>query len=249
MPNHVLCVKWGNKYSSRYVNILSSMCARHITVPYQFHCLTEDPKGIDTGVNVIPLPNLPGIKTWWSKLYMFAPELPLNGTILYLDLDVVLYGNIDCMFTHCAGKFQIIRDFNRCRVKDWKMSNSSVMRWERGSMDYLWTEFKDRVSQVMQNNHGDQDWITKRAAGDINHWPDEWIRSYKWEMMPRDQSKTKKENGWIHQYPPILKSDCVEVFDRKANQYRQEKSGRIAVFHGKPDPHECLDSFVVDNWR
>ena len=23
----------------------------------------------------------------------------------------------------------------------------------------------------------------------------------------------------------------------------------VAVFHGKPDPHECGDAFVVDNWR
>ena len=42
--NHILCVKWGNKYISQYVNVLKNMIAKHTKVPYQFHCFTEDPK-------------------------------------------------------------------------------------------------------------------------------------------------------------------------------------------------------------
>ena len=232
MPNHVLCVKWGNKYSPQYVNVLKNMCARHLTVPYQFHCLTEDPVGLDPDVHVIPLPNLPGIKTWWSKLYMFAPELPLQGTILFFDLDVVIFRNIDCLFTHQPGTFQIIRDFNRCRVKDWSLSNSSVMRWEKGKLDYLWNDFKDRSNIVMGQNHGDQDWITKRAKDDITHWPDEWIRSYKWEMIGRKDTKIVKGAKQIFQHPPTITEE-----------------NRVAVFHGRPNPAECGDDFVVDNWR
>jgi hypothetical protein len=30
-------------------------------------------------------------------------------------------------------------------------------------MQYLWGEFQNNPTSVMQNNHGDQDWITKRA--------------------------------------------------------------------------------------
>ena len=57
------------------------------------------------------------------------------------------------------------------------------MRWKPGTMNYLWNDFANNPSQVMQQNHGDQDWIMKRGHQDINHWPDEWIRSYKWEMV------------------------------------------------------------------
>ena len=39
----------------------------------------------------------------------------------------------------------IIRDFNRCRIKDWKLCNSSVMRWETGTMNFLWDEFKQKA--------------------------------------------------------------------------------------------------------
>jgi len=232
MSNHIICVKWGNKYTAQYVNVLKSMCARHSTVPYQFHCVTEDPKGLDLDINVIPLPNLPGIKTWWSKLYMFSPELPIQGNILYFDLDVVIFRNIDQLFSHNPKKFMIIRDFNRCRVPDWNSSNSSCMRWQKGQLDYIWNEFIPNPSKVMQSNHGDQDWITKRANDDINHWPDEWIRSYKWEMIGYKETRIIKDKKYTFQKPPTITEE-----------------NRVAVFHGKPDPHECDDAFVVDNWQ
>jgi hypothetical protein len=101
--NHVVCVKWGNKYPSQYANVLNSMVKRHTTVPFQFHCLTDDPVGLDTEINVIKLPTDPWVKSWWSKLWMFAPEMPLKGNMLFFDLDVVIFDNIDPLFTHLAS--------------------------------------------------------------------------------------------------------------------------------------------------
>jgi len=231
--NHIVCVKWGNKYPTKYANVLNSMVKRHTTVPYQFHCLTDDAEGLDSDINAIKLPKNPIIKTWWSKLWMFAPEMPLQGNILFFDLDVVIFDNIDSLLTHNPGKFMIIRDFNRCRVKDWKLSNSSCMRWQSGTMNYLWNEYKADPNRVTSRNHGDQDWITKRAKDDINHWPDEWIRSYKWEMVGLKDTK-------------LLTKDGKSYFRTPA---KVEPGNKVAVFHGKPNPMESADKFVVDNWK
>jgi hypothetical protein len=201
-------------------------------VPFEFHCLTEDPQGLDAEIKTISLPSHPGIKTWWSKLYMFSTELPIKGTILYFDLDVIVFNNIDRLFSHNKGQFMIIRDFNRCRVSDWKLSNSSVMRWEAGKLDYLWREFAANPVSVMRSNHGDQDWITKRAHNDIVHWPDEWIRSYKWEMIPRNSRPITKGNKKVFEHKPSIQHDNM-----------------VAVFHGEPKPSNCGDPFVIDNWR
>ena len=231
--NHVVCVKWGNKYVSKYANVLNNMVKRHTTVPYQFHCVTDDPSRLDPDINVIRLPNDSCIKTWWSKLWMFSPDFPLKGTILFFDLDVVVFDNIDFLFKHSPGKFQIIRDFNRCRVKDWKLSNSSCMRWQSGTMNYLWNEYKADPNRVISRNHGDQDWITKRAKDDINHWPDEWIRSYKWEMIGLKDTKLLTKDGKRYfRTPPKI-----------------EPNNKVAVFHGLPNPMECADQFVIDNWK
>jgi hypothetical protein len=231
--NHVVCVKWGNKYISKYANVLYNMCKRNINVEYDFHCITDDPKGLDPHIKTIQLPNDPAIKTWWSKLWMFGGHFPLKGNILYFDLDVIIFNNIDNLFTYNPGKFHIIRDFNRCRVKDWKMSNSSVMRWEAGSMNYLWDEFKANASKIMAQNHGDQDWITKRASSDINWFPDNWIRSYKWEMIGLKDTK-------------ILNKDGKKIF-RKPADITPENN--VAVFHGEPKPFNCGDDWVVKNWQ
>ena len=190
--NHIVCVKWGNKYISQYANVLYNMVKRNTTMPFEFHCITDDLKGLDPHIKTIKLPNDPWIKTWWSKLWMFSADFPLQGNILYFDLDVIVFKNIDELFNHNPDKFMIIRDFNRCRQKDLKLSNSSVMRWKTGTMNYLWDEFVAKPNKVMGDNHGDQDWITKRAEQDINHWPDDWIRSYKWEMIGFKDTKARR---------------------------------------------------------
>ena len=43
--NYVVCLKHGSKYSSEYVNKLYNMCKRHLTVPYEFVCFTDDLRG------------------------------------------------------------------------------------------------------------------------------------------------------------------------------------------------------------
>ena len=230
--NHIVCVKWGNKYVSQYVNVLYNMVKRHTTVPFEFHCITEDTKGLDPHIKTIKLPNDPWIKTWWSKLWMFGSHFPLQGNILYFDLDVIVFRNIDELFNYNPDKFMIIRDFNRCRIKDWKLCNSSVMRWNTGTMNYLWDDFVSKPNKVMQDNHGDQDWITKRADKDTNHWPDDWIRSYKWEMIGYKDTKARRGPKLIFDRPPKI----IEA-------------NKVAVFHGEPKPFNCGDEWVEANWK
>ena len=230
--NHIVCVKWGNKYISQYVNVLYNMVKRNTTVPFEFHCITDDIKGLDPHIKTIKLPNDPWIKTWWSKLWMFGGHFPLQGNILYFDLDVIVFKNIDELFNYNPDKFMIIRDFYRCRIKDWKLCNSSVMRWKTGTVNYLWDDFVSKPNVVMGDNHGDQDWITKRAKQDTNHWPDDWIRSYKWEMIGYKDTKARRGPKLIFDRPPKI----IEA-------------NKVAVFHGEPKPFNCGDAFVEENWK
>ncbi|MAI85189.1 MAG: hypothetical protein CMM91_09720 [Rickettsiales bacterium] len=232
---HIICVKWGNKFIPEYVNILKNMCKRQCTVDFTFNCLTDDPTGLDSDINVIKFPDNPGaIKTWWSKLYMFHKDLPLSGELLYFDLDVVIFRNIDNLWTYNAGqnKLMIIQDFNRCRMEDWKVSNSSVMRFTAGTLHYLWEMYAQNPHAVQGRMHGDQDWITSKGTKDIVWWPRTWIQSYKWELVGKKDTKIKNGAKHVFQHPPTIPDDCS-----------------VAVFHGEPKPFNCGDPLVVDNWK
>jgi len=232
---HIICVKWGGKFVPEYVNILKNMCRRQSTVDFKFHCLTDNPEGLDPDINIIRFPDNPAaIKTWWSKLWMFSKDLPIEGEVLYFDLDVVLFRNIDKLWNYRAGedKLLIIQDFNRCRVKDWKVSNSSVMRFKAGTLSYVWDMYSQDPIAVQQRLHGDQDYITNKADKDIVWWPTTWIQSYKWEMVGKKDTKIVKGAKKVFQHPPTIPDDCA-----------------VAVFHGEPKPFNCGDQLVIDNWK
>ncbi len=110
--NYVVCLKWGDKYSADYVNKLYNMVDRNITIDYEFVCFTDDLRGIDSNIKTITLQQI-GVSGWWYKPMFFNPELVLQGTVLFIDLDVIIFRNIDKLFTYQPGRFCVIRDFNR----------------------------------------------------------------------------------------------------------------------------------------
>ena len=110
--NYVVCLKYGTKYSAEYVNKLYNGVKRNLTIPFEFVCYTEDARGIDNGIRIEPIPLVPGVEGWWYKPMFFNPKLGLDGTILFFDLDVVVFRNIDNFFTYNPNQFCIIRDFN-----------------------------------------------------------------------------------------------------------------------------------------
>ena len=63
-------MKHGSKYSSEYVNKLYNMCKRHLTVPYEFVCFTDDLRGIDANIKTITLKEI-GVSGWWYKPMFF----------------------------------------------------------------------------------------------------------------------------------------------------------------------------------
>lgn len=225
----VLCVRFGTKYGREYVERLRNMVARHITEPYEFVCLTDDPTPIE-GVRSIVEENSNYSKGWWHKVHMFDPDLPVSGRILYFDLDVVICGNIDKLAD--GVDFYGIRDFNRAFHKDWAILNSSVMSWTHGTQSNIYKDFKERPHEAL-TMPGDQDWIYKVAKTYIKYYPLEWVMSYKWEIRKREEL----------------------VFQNGQRTFRDIRSPEIPsacsvlVFHGDPKPEDVKDPIVLDNWR
>lgn len=231
--NYVVCLKHGNKYSSDYVNVLHSMVTRNLSVQHEFVCFTENPEGINKDINIQPLPKQAQVQGWWYKPYMFDPNILPSGTRLFLDLDLIIFRNIDSLFTHEADKFCIIRDFNRFQNPQWKKMNSSVFRLNQDQQAHVYEEFVKNPSTNSRRYHGDQDWIYATVRKDWAFWPDEWIRSYKWEMRGRPRMvKVGRERNFETPGVPKITAE-----------------NKIAVFHGEPNPHNCVDQWCKDNWK
>lgn len=233
--NYVVCLKYGNKYSAEYVNKLYNMVERNLTVPHTFVCYTEDATGIDEGIQIEPLNLISGVQGWWYKPMFFNPKLGLSGTILFFDLDVVIFDNIDHLFTYEPNKFCIIRDFNRHVIRNYNKFNSSIFRLNTGQHREVYNDFIKNPKLPISRYQGDQDWIRATVKdGSYVYWPDEWIQSYKWEMRgkPKFNRMPRGERDFEVNGDPVIKD-----------------STSVAVFHGDPNPHNCKDQWVVDNWR
>jgi hypothetical protein len=230
-PISVLCVRFGTRYGREYVERLRNMVARHLTVPYEFFCLTDDQHPID-GVTSIVRPHAGYAKGWWHKVHMFDPGLNLRGRVLYFDLDIVIHQNIDKLILGYDREFLGIRDFNRKFNPQWNILNSSVMSWPAGLHPDIFTTFQNNPKQA-QKLHGDQDWIWQVAKSRITFWPERWIQSYKWEIRDRNELVYQGGKRFIKDVrSPKIHLECA-----------------VCVFHGDPKPDEVMDQFVIDNWR
>jgi hypothetical protein len=161
----VVCVKFGTKYGAEWVIRLRNMVARHLPCAHEFVCYTEAPV---EGVVCQPLPSsLPG---WWAKVGLFKPGLSAGET-LYLDLDVVIRGDIGAIRRTDDGKVWALDDFSYSLTNPREMGpetrrllggvgtcNSSVLYWRGDAGRRVWDAF---TPGVMERLHGDQNWITQ----------------------------------------------------------------------------------------
>jgi len=97
----IYTVKWGTKYNVDHVNKILEQCREHITTDFDFYCLTEHTIGLHSDVIVIPFPEDNYYEKWWNKLYLFDKQVvSQRGEKLFLDLDIVIQNNIDCIVDH-----------------------------------------------------------------------------------------------------------------------------------------------------
>lgn len=209
------------------------MVQANLTLDHEFVCFTENPQDLNPAIRVEPLPSLDA-QGWWFKPMFFDPNFVLKGTVLFLDLDMIIFRNINNLFTYMPGEFCIIRDFNRHIVKNYTKFNSSVFRLEIGQHAQVYSLFAKNTKAVMRRFAGDQDWIRHCVTEKFEYWPDEWIQSYKWEMRgkPKFDGAARGERDFVTTGDPKIREET-----------------NIAVFHGEPNPHNCKDPWVKENWK
>lgn len=153
-PVTFVCLNAGN-YCGRgaeYVNNLADMVKRNMPygVRWRFVCLTDDPTGLNDGIDVLPLP--PDLKGWWGKLYLFKRGLFEDGTrMVFFDLDTLILNSLEKIIQY-QGDMAILRDFYQPN-----RGAPGVILWKAGCHTCIWDEWE--AEGRPENQLGDLGWI------------------------------------------------------------------------------------------
>ena len=221
------CVCYGDKYSVEYVQKLYNMVKRNTTLPINFVVFTDHVKMhkmVEGDINIRKFKET-DLQGWWNKLQLFHPDTYLPGITLYMDLDVVITGNIDCFYTYEAQlDFCGMNDFNPVSG----VWNSSIMRFKQQDLHgRIWHKFMSDRPEYLRKFPGDQNLISHLLLNTpgTSSFPDSWTQSYKWY----DRSGTR--------------------YSKQTWTYEHNGESLVTVFHGQPNPHESDMEWIKNAWK
>lgn len=222
---NIVTLKWGDRYGGDYVNRLYRAVRRHTTLPIRCVCFTDDPTGIDDGIDCFNIPeiDLPPkpMVTGWRKLCLFRNDLPISGPSMFLDLDLVIRGNIDAFLTYEPDKIPIIHNWvggiRRVLNRRPNIGNSSVFRWRANECGYVYEQFLGEKEWALANFSPPQSYLTHCIREQMVFYPESWTRSFKRHVRP--------------------------FFPLNLLVTPREPSCPIVVFHGRPDPEEVVEGY------
>jgi hypothetical protein len=197
---NILCMKWGSFYGSEYANRLYAGVLRHMSRPFRFVCFTDDDRGLDAGIEALPLPEVPvpgSDDLRWRKVGVFRADLfGLSGSALFLDLDVVVVDDLAPIFD-LPGGFHVCHErtlfphrlraarrflFKRRRYR-WanREGNTSVFRFEIASHSAIFDRYRSDAARIVRKFRREQEFVTleARRMGILNYLPPEMVVSFR----------------------------------------------------------------------
>jgi hypothetical protein len=234
MPLDCACVIHGDAYQWHYVDRLYNMLTRNLSRPVTLHVYTEAARPVPAPYVKHELEDwgIAGPKrAWWYKMQMFNTA-HYAGPLLYMDLDVVITGNIDWIWQQNTHYFWAVKDFKYLWRNNHVGINSSVMWWDTQRFRYVWDEFgKNEKRYWFLRYHGDQDFISDMINLQSRRFLDHAkIKSWRWECFDGGYDFNKKT--WK------IPGNGTSI-DRKTS---------ILIFHGNPKPDQLKDPVITAHW-
>lgn len=198
------------------VNTLRRMVARNYAAPHRFICVTDDPTGIDSEVEIVPLwddhatvrsPHGGKAPSCYRRLKLFARDAgeTFGERIVSMDLDCVITGDITPLFAG-GEDFKIWGDTAKGTPY-----NGGLFMLRAGARPQVWEKFDPLKSPAIGRRLGyigsDQAWIGACLGPKEAKWSSaDGVYSF------RNQIAAPRGNGKL------------------------PKDARIVMFHGKFDP-------------
>jgi hypothetical protein len=205
------------------------MVERYSDYEYNFYCITDQPFEYKN-IKIIPLPDNK-LQGWWNKLYMFS-DIPVAGTILFLDLDIVICNNMEPLWSYKQDEVVFYADWFSTNKRGNDI-NSSVIRFEANSLNRLWVNFLQNKEVTMSTLKGDQDFLRLEVL-DPAFFPTAWFKSYRYELRGKEYliKGINRQSTRLYPGKPLIGKDLI-----------------IAILHGYPKNHQITDPWLVENWQ
>jgi hypothetical protein len=220
MGMNIVCMKWGTKYSAGHVNMLRAMLGRHLLLPHQLVCITDDPSGIEAGVRTIPIwPFLEELPGCWRRLYLFSESMGdlLGERFASIDLDCVICGDVSHIFSRTEPF--IINSYQGHADKIISQRyNGSLFLMDAGARTKVWSDFTRNVPALIKNAPG------------LVGTDQAWIRV----ILGADEAIFGMKDG---------------IYEARSIKDQLPKDARLVFFSGPRDPVLSKDAWVSEHYH
>ena len=179
----IICIKWGTKYGADYANKLYGMVSRNITPPFRFVCFTDDTTDVRPEIECQELPPLDVTMPTntlgkWPKSRLWGEKLgDLTGTVLFVDLDVIIVDSLDPFFEY--GKpDDVVLSYNPSNPLE-RLGQTSCFRFQVGSLVSLQEKFKADPQGIADEYRFEQRFVTRNAPGGVKPFPKAWVAHFR----------------------------------------------------------------------
>jgi hypothetical protein len=184
-------------FAATHVNTLARMIDRHYTQPHRILCVTDQPKGIDPRVQIVPAWNdyaelgsphggYNKNPSCYRRLRAFHPEIGdvFGERFVSMDLDTVITGDLAPLVDR-PEDFIIWGETN---PRSWY--NGSLWMMTAGARPQVWTQFNPRRSPHEAKRAGrfgsDQGWISYcLGKGEATWSTADGVYSYRVHLKPQ----------------------------------------------------------------
>jgi hypothetical protein len=227
MERIVVCMKWGAAFESRDVNMLFRACREHCREPLRFICLTDDATGLAESVEAWTIPDIgltdeewkrPGV---WPKLSLFSNELAKLGRILFLDLDMMVVGDLSPFFEPTEGVVFLNtgdswRPVPRSPARE---PGTGIFSYDPGAEQTVLDVFLANKQDAMTRWHNEQEFVGAHVSK-FDYWSEGLVVSFKRHLCHRNGAGIFKK--------PLA----------------PPKTTSVVAFHGTPRPRETMEKLI-----
>ncbi len=212
------------EFSAKHVNTLYNMVSRHLHIPFNFICITDDPEGINPDIKIIPIwKDYLDVHGCYVRLKAFSDEAKhfLGSKFVSFDLDCVITNNITPLLDRDED-FMIWEDREKRRTP----YCGSLWMHKPGTHTHIWNNFDINQSMKKTREAGfvtgtDQAYLSYKFYSNVATWTKEdGIYNFKIHIMKKQvYRRTRRDVRY--------KKEFVELHDGQLPE-----DARIVFFNG-----------------